>query len=172
MTGTSCIAEKGWEATSSGTNLLAHASQTGASQGPGPKGAHRSSRQQLSSTGPLVSPALARDSTKPRRIPNVLVPAIGGPGSVTPSSAAANVGIPAPSPNPRYSSATALQQNPQHPQPNAAGTMQDAMRDRIHGHDSTRNFAPPTITHDGENAVSVHDEIPRRSFLASLCRCG
>ena len=156
----------------SGTNLLAHANQAGASQGPGQKPAHRSSRQQLSSTGGPVSPALARDSSKPRRTPNVLISAIGGPGSVTPSSAAANVGIPAPSPNPRrFSGATALQQNPQH-RAIAAGIMQDAIRDQNNGHESTQNLDPPTLNAHGGGAVLVQDELPKRGFLASLCRCG
>lgn len=154
-----------------------------ANQGGGgrPRGErHRSFQQQLSAVGlPSSSPVLPNDGSKQKaKVPNALIGGL-GVGSVAPSSAVANVGIPAPTTIPR-----ATAQTSQHPYANSSGAIQD------YGNPTAERameepFAPVHGARDGEVAVGQKDDVngdaradqfneepPRRGFFTSLCRCG
>jgi len=177
---------KGWEPSSSGSNLLAQAHGA-----PRPRAErHRPSQQHLSTTGlPSPSPAvIAREPPKQRKVPNVLIPGVNaaGGGSFTPSSAAANVGVPVPStPAPR--GAVQIQAQTPHPYANSTGVVQDytrvgdgAMEESLAaGYGQRGSAATPAVS----TAVRAREDIggheqfdnqdpPRRGFFASLCHCG
>jgi len=105
----------------SGSNLLAQAT----AQGHRPRGErHRSSAGPQSPAGALVSTG----SKQPRKVPSALIPgAAGAVGGTTASSAAANVGIPAPTAV-RHGSSGQLQSQQQHPYANSTGAMHEYSR--------------------------------------------
>lgn len=175
-----------------GSNLLAQANNA---NGQRPRDRpHRNSQQQLSTTAiPSPSPALVRNGSKQHRPPAALVP--GGT-----SSAAAQVGIAAPSPSRRGSGQIQQQQQQQHPYANSTGAVQEYSRDGngtpdesfANGGYGARSSAVGMPTTPGVNSVSrtreeaattsgggnVHgtfqgqDEPRKRGLFASLCHCG
>lgn len=168
---------KSWE---SGSSLLNQANQGG--QPTRPRGErHRSSTQQLSTTGGgLPSPALARDLSKAQRGgAKVLANGLGN-GSVAPSSAAANVGVPAPN-APRNSN-----QPSNHPYANSSGALheyngpgpQQGGGDEGYGTYSAgaEGVTPAQKTaaaNGGAQSGGHFEEEPQQhGFFASLCRCG
>lgn len=97
---------------------------------------------------------------------------------MAPSSAAANVGVPAPSNAPRNTA----QPSP-HPYANSSGAIQDFNTGTERGGEEAYNStyapgvtdgagAPKTVANGGANAGHFEEETPHRGFFASLCRCG
>lgn len=103
-------------------SLLAASNQQGASRQRTDqvRAAHRASQQQPGAGLPSPSPALVRQGSKQRKVPTALTPGNGNiGGGTTPNSAAAHMGVPAPSPGRRLSA----QPVQQHPYANSTGAV-------------------------------------------------
>ena len=111
--------------------------------------------------------------------------AVGG-GSFTPSSAAANVGVPVPStPAPR--GATQIQAQTQHPYANSTGAVQDFSlapdgavdESAAAGYGQRVSVVTPAVStavraraDTGGHEQFDNQDPPKRGFFASLCHCG
>ena len=102
----------------SSANLLAASNQQGASRTrtDQTRVAHRASQQHAGAGVTPPTPALVRQGSKQRHVPAALTP---GGGAATPNSAAAHMGVPAPSPARRLSNQAAQQ----HPYANNTGAV-------------------------------------------------
>ncbi|KZT37982.1 kinase-like protein [Sistotremastrum suecicum HHB10207 ss-3] len=187
---------RGWEASSSYSNLL-QASNAGAPPArPRQDNGRRTSQQQPGGVVP-PSPALVRHGSKQRKIPTALQP---GGGAVTPNSAAAQVGVAvgAGSPHPpQRRMSSQIPQTPQHPYANVQppseynthgqGTITDRGEESLGGaygrhSPMVSTTTPPVMSNvratadhpNGANGVDYHhDEHQPSTFWRILtCRCG
>ncbi|KLO11859.1 kinase-like protein [Schizopora paradoxa] len=141
----------------------------------------RASAQPPSQQGPIPpSPALVRHGSKRRNGPGGLMASVQGTGAVTPQSAAAQVGIPAPGMAGRRTS-----MQPSHPYANVPNSRDDTTYSAgggQGGYGGVPNMspAPPVETnarargvsgYDGQQGLDGQDEPPQPSFIKRILTC-